>query len=65
MFCEDVNEALDAIEACMSTILVLMLDPVSLYGHVLYCMDCIAYYIHLCFQARMLDESLLAPHPRL
>ncbi len=24
-----------------------------------------AHHIHLCFQARMSDESLLAPHPRL
>ena len=25
----------------------------------------VAHHIHLCFQARMSDESLLAPHPRL
>ena len=25
----------------------------------------VAHHIHLCFQARVSDESLLAPHPRL
>ena len=25
----------------------------------------VAHHIHLCFQARMFDESQLAPHPRL
>ena len=25
----------------------------------------VAHHIHLCFQARMSDESQLAPHPRL
>ena len=25
----------------------------------------VAHHIHLCFQARMADESQLAPHPRL
>ena len=28
-------------------------------------MSCVAQYIHLCFQARMSDESHLAPHPGL
>ena len=28
-------------------------------------LDFVAHHIHLCFQARMSDESHLAPHPRL
>jgi len=27
--------------------------------------DLVTHYIHLCFQARMSDESQMAPHPRL
>ena len=28
-------------------------------------LDSVAHHIHLCCQARISDESLLAPHPRL